>query len=86
MAKAAVCKTVIHRFDSGRRLQLKFGLNKVSCIMEKFFKKKLYTENEVREILSKSSIYVDKTPEEFDIMVREILKQNRDEVKRSDSM
>ncbi|MCK5232554.1 MAG: hypothetical protein KAR13_19930, partial [Desulfobulbaceae bacterium] len=75
-----------HRFDSGRRLQLKFGRNKVSNIMEKSFKKKLYTENEVREILSKSSIYVDKTPEEFDVMVQEILEQNRDEIKRSDEM
>ncbi|MCK5545151.1 MAG: hypothetical protein KAI35_08025, partial [Desulfobulbaceae bacterium] len=73
-------------FDSGRRLQLKFGRNKVSNIMEKSFKKKLYTENEVREILSKSSIYVDKTPEEFDVMVQEILEQNRDEIKRSDEM
>ncbi len=54
--------------------------------MEKSFKKKLYTENEVREILSKSSIYVDKTPEEFDVMVQEILEQNRDEIKRSDEM
>ncbi|MEA2083477.1 MAG: hypothetical protein U9O82_04390 [Thermodesulfobacteriota bacterium] len=49
--------------------------------MKKNFKKKLYTEKEVREILSKSSIYVDKTPLEFDTMVREILKQNREEVK-----
>ncbi len=52
--------------------------------MKKNFKK-LYTEKEIRAILSNSSIYVDKTPLEFDTMVREILKQNREEVKKENS-
>ncbi len=52
--------------------------------MKKNFKK-LYTEKEIRAILSNSSIYVDKTPLEFDTMVRDILKQNREEVKKENS-
>ncbi len=50
--------------------------------MGNVFKKKLYTEKEVRDILSKSSIYVDKTPQEFDKMVKEILDRNHAEVKK----